>query len=45
MNDSCRYSLLISISAPGHAVDMHSEIEALVAVKAAEIELASQDVG
>lgn len=45
MNDSCRYSLLISISAPGHAVDMHSEIEALVAVKAAEIEVASQDVG
>lgn len=35
--DSCRYSLLISISAAGHQIDLHSEVTALVDTKAAEI--------
>lgn len=34
-NDKGRYALVISISAPGHNVDMHSEISALVAAKIA----------
>ena len=34
-NDKGRYSLVISISAPGHDVDMHSEISTLVAAKVA----------
>ena len=34
-NDKGRYALVISISAPGHNVDMHSEISALVAAKVA----------
>lgn len=34
-NDQGRYALVISISAPGHAVDMHSEISALVVAKVA----------
>lgn len=34
-NDKGRYALVISISAPGYAVDMHSEISALVAAKIA----------
>ena len=40
MADKGRYSLMITLSAPGQAIDMHAEIEALVEVKAAEIELA-----
>jgi len=40
MTDKARYSLMITLSAPGQPVDMHAEIEALVEVKAAEIELA-----
>lgn len=39
MTDTARYSLMISLSAPGQAVDMHAEIEALVEAKAAEIVL------
>jgi hypothetical protein len=39
MNDGCRYTLLISISAPGHAVDLHSEVVTLVEAKAAEIKV------
>jgi hypothetical protein len=38
MGDRCRYSLLISISASGHQVDIHGEVAALVDAKAAEIE-------
>ena len=38
MNDSCRYSLMISILATGHQVDLHSEVAALVQAKAAEIQ-------
>lgn len=34
-NDKGRYALVISISAPGFAVDMHSEITGLVAAKVA----------
>lgn len=34
-NDKGRYALVISISAPGHNVDMHSEISTLVAAKVA----------
>lgn len=34
-NDKGRYALVISITAPGHNVDMHSEISALVAAKIA----------
>jgi hypothetical protein len=34
-NDKGRYALVISISAPGYAVDMHSEISAIVAAKIA----------
>ncbi len=34
-NDKGRYALVISISAPGHNVDMHSEISTLVAAKIA----------
>jgi hypothetical protein len=35
--DKARYSLLISISAPGHGVNLYSEIAALVEVKELEI--------
>lgn len=34
-NDKGRYALVVSISAPGQNVDMHSEISALVAAKVA----------
>lgn len=34
-NDKGRYALVISISAPGYSVDMHSEISGLVAAKIA----------
>lgn len=34
-NDKGRYALVISISAPGHNVDMHSEISTIVAAKVA----------
>ena len=34
-NDKGRYALVISISAPGHSVDMHSEISSIVAAKVA----------
>lgn len=37
MNDRARYSLLISLAAPGHRVDLHSEISLRVEAKAAEI--------
>jgi hypothetical protein len=37
MNDRCRYSLLISISAPGHEIDLHGEIAAKVEARVAEI--------
>lgn len=36
-NDRCRYSLVISIEAPGHAVDMHAELQAQLEAKAAEL--------
>ncbi|AVS62960.1 hypothetical protein C8241_15900 [Paracidovorax avenae] len=36
-NNRARYSLVISISAPGCAVDLHAEIEALVHAKAIEV--------
>ena len=36
-NDKGRYALVISISAPGHNVDMYSEISTLVAAKVAAI--------
>ena len=39
MGDIGRYSLAISIEASGQAVDLHSELEAQVAVKAAEVEV------
>jgi len=38
-NDSCRYSLTITLDAPGHNVDMHAELDAQVQVKAAELAL------
>jgi len=34
-NDKGRYALVISISAPGHSVDLYSEIDTLVAAKVA----------
>lgn len=36
MNDKGRYALIISISAPGHAVDLYAEVAALVEVKEIE---------
>lgn len=44
IEDKARYALTISISAPDHAVDLHSEIAAQVDVRAAEIAQAV-DVG
>lgn len=38
-NDRCRYSLTISIDAPGHPVDMYAELRAQVELKAAELAL------
>ena len=35
--DKARYALVISLSAPGRAVDLHAEISNLVALTAAEI--------
>ncbi|WP_337732252.1 MULTISPECIES: S8 family peptidase [unclassified Pseudoxanthomonas] len=32
VTDKGRYALVVSISAPGHAVDMHAEVEALVSL-------------
>lgn len=40
MSDRARYSLAISLSAPGHAVDMHAEIETLVEARVAAVLLA-----
>jgi hypothetical protein len=40
-NDRCRYSLTISIDAPGYAVDMHAELQAQVELKTAELALAA----
>jgi hypothetical protein len=40
MTDKARYSIVISISAPGHAVDLYSEIANLVEVKEMEIPIA-----
>ena len=37
MNDKGRYALVISISAPGQVVDLHSEVAALVEVKEIEV--------
>jgi hypothetical protein len=37
--DKARYSLLISISAPGQAVDLYSEVAALVEVKELEVSI------
>lgn len=37
VTDKARYSLVVSISAPGHAVDLYSEIAALVEVKELEV--------
>jgi len=36
MTDTCRYTLVISISAPGQVVDLHTEIATLVEVRAIE---------
>lgn len=36
-DERARYSLLISLSAPGHTVDMHSEVAARVEARAADI--------
>ncbi|ANA15245.1 MULTISPECIES: hypothetical protein [Acetobacter] len=36
-NDKGRYALVVSISAPGHNVDMHAEISAIVAAKIASM--------
>ena len=44
MDDRCRYSLLISISASGHEVDIHSEVATLVSAKAAEIQAGASAV-
>lgn len=38
MNDKGRYALILSIEAPGQAVDLHSRIAAMVEVKLAEIQ-------
>ncbi len=38
-NDRCRYSLTITLEAPGHQVDMYAELEAKVQVRAAELAL------
>lgn len=35
--DNCRYSLVISVSASGHAIDLHAEIANLVEVKEIEV--------
>ncbi|WCS24889.1 hypothetical protein LOK46_27830 [Methylobacterium sp. NMS14P] len=35
--DKARYALVISLSAPGHAVDLHADVSNLVELKAAEI--------
>ncbi|TAJ79630.1 MAG: S8 family peptidase [Sphingobium sp.] len=40
MNDKGRYALILSISAPGQAVDLHARIAALVDAKHAEVEAA-----
>ena len=40
MNDKGRYALILSIEAPGQAVDLHSRIAAMVEVKQAEIQAA-----
>ncbi|WEK41449.1 MAG: S8 family peptidase [Candidatus Brevundimonas colombiensis] len=39
VTDRCRYSLTVTISAPGQEIDLHSEVMALVEAKAAEIEV------
>lgn len=39
MNDKCRYSLVVSISAQGLAIDLHTEAANLVTAKEIEIEL------
>ncbi|WP_341022928.1 S8 family peptidase [Brevundimonas diminuta] len=38
-NDRCRYSLAITISAPGEEIDLHSEVMTLVEAKAGDIEV------
>lgn len=37
VTDKARYALVISISAPGHSVDLHTEISALVEIKGIEV--------
>jgi hypothetical protein len=37
VTDGARYSLVISISAPGHSVDLYSQTAALVEVKELEV--------
>jgi hypothetical protein len=39
MEDKARYSLVISISAKGLAVDLHTEVANLVATKEIEIDV------
>ncbi|PVX85846.1 S8 family peptidase [Paraburkholderia unamae] len=39
ITDKARYALVISLSAPGHNVDLYSEIETLVDAKEAEVAL------
>lgn len=37
--DRCRYSLTVTISAPGQEIDLHSEVMTLVEAKATEVEV------
>lgn len=37
--DRCRYSLVLTISAPGQEIDLHTEVMTLVEAKAAEVEI------
>jgi hypothetical protein len=37
ITDKARYALVISLSAPGHAIDLYAEIETLVDAKGAEV--------
>ena len=43
MNDKGRYALILSIDAPGQAVDLHARIAAMVEAKQAEIQAALVD--
>lgn len=45
MNDKGRYALVMTVAAPGQSVDLHSQIDTLVATKTAEIRVEQVRVG